>query len=127
MGDLKLNKLNVMKWTLQTTNVHDVTQISKGFKIQDRKCNFLFHSGFNTSSDDKKPISLSIEFDKKEKLYPPVNAIILVSSTSKMFFPERHSIVGEHKQMIWTSFDYGVRNSLLIFEVVMYDAYLTGK
>ena len=75
----------------------------------------------------RQPISLSIIFKGKEKLFLAIDVIVRVSSTSKMFPLSRHTITGEHDQLIWSSFDYGIRGSLLTFEMFVLDASVKGK
>ena len=126
MGDL-VKSDNLIKWTLQTTSIAQSTQVSTIFTIQDKKLTFSFHSGYNTSDKDRQPISLSVIFNGNEKLIPPVDVIVRVSSTSKTFPLSRHTITGEYQQMIWSSFDYGIRGSLLTFEMIVQDTIGKGK
>ena len=124
MGDLvKYENSTLIKWSLKAPTDACKTEKSSSFTIQHRKCFFLFHSGFNSNDENRQPISLLIDFDENEKLNPSLNVILSAFSSSK-----RIIITGERKQMIWSSYNYDLRGSLISFEMaIMNDTTLKGK
>ena len=123
----KVKSGNLIKWTLQTKNDTQSMQESNIFTIQDQDFSFSFHSGYNMPDKNRQPINLSVIFEENEKLSLTVDVIVRVSSTLKTFPLSRHTITGEHGQLIWSSFDYKIRGSLLTFEMIVQDASVKGK